>query len=90
MATRKVLSALTFATTVVCLLLATAPVTFADSHARIVRLSDIEGSVQIDRNTGQGFEKAIMNMPITQGMRLETGQSGRAERNSGLVRCTQR
>ncbi|MGZ4787587.1 MAG: DUF6600 domain-containing protein, partial [Terriglobales bacterium] len=32
-----------------------------------------------DRNTGHGFEKAIMNMPITQAVRLETGSSGRAE-----------
>jgi Family of unknown function (DUF6600)/FecR protein len=52
---------------------------FADSHARIVRLSDVEGSVQIDRNTGQGFEKALMNMPITEGARLKTAAGGRAE-----------
>jgi len=52
---------------------------FADSHVRIVRLSDVEGSVQIDRNTGQGFEKALMNMPITEGARLKTAAGGRAE-----------
>ena len=75
MATRRVLFALLAA----CVLLLVMPVSFADSHARIVRLSDIEGSVQIDRNTGQGFEKAIMNMPITHGVRLQTGDSGRAE-----------
>src|SRR3954466_15825906 len=75
MATRQVLFALLAA----CLLLAVTPVSFADSHARIVRLSDIEGNVQIDRNTGHDFEKAIMNMPITHGVRLETGSSGRAE-----------
>jgi hypothetical protein len=51
----------------------------ADSHVRIVRLSDVEGSVQIDRNTGQGFEKALMNMPITQGVKLKTAAGGRAE-----------
>jgi hypothetical protein len=62
----------------VCGLLAT-PHSFADSYARIVRLSDIDGSVEIDRNTGSGFEKAIQNMPITQGVRLKTGSSGRAE-----------
>ena len=60
-----------------CLLIAS-QISFADSHVRIVRLSEIEGSVQIDRNTGQGFEKAIMNMPITEGMRIRTN-SGRAE-----------
>jgi len=52
---------------------------FADSRARIVRLSDVEGTVQVDRNTGQGFEKAFLNMPISQGMRLQTQDDGRAE-----------
>src|ERR1043165_8759382 len=54
-----------------------APNAFADSQVRIVRLSLVEGSVQVDR--GQGPEKAIMNMPVTQGMKLETGDEGRAE-----------
>jgi len=91
MATRKVLSALTFATAAVSLLLMVSPA-FADSHARIVRLSDTEGTVQLDRNTGDGFERAIMNMPVTQGMRLETGQSGRAEvefENGSTVRLAE-
>ena len=39
----------------------------ADSQARIVRLSDVQGSVQIDKNTGMGFENAFLNLPITQG-----------------------
>src|SRR5512135_3469074 len=52
---------------------------FADSQARIVRLSDIEGSVQIDRHSGQGFEKAILNMPVTQGVLVRTDSGGRAE-----------
>lgn len=52
---------------------------FADSQARIVRLSDVEGSVQIDRGTGQGFEKAFLNMPITQDNKVRTGDDGRAE-----------
>lgn len=51
----------------------------ADSHARIVRLSDVEGTVQIDRAAGQGFEKAIQNMPVTQGSKLWTRDDGRAE-----------
>jgi hypothetical protein len=55
------------------------PASYADSNARIVRLSDVEGNVQIDRNTGHGLEKAVQNMPITQGVRLETGSDGRAE-----------
>jgi hypothetical protein len=50
----------------------------ADSQARIVRLSDVQGSVQIDKNTGLGFEKAFLNLPITQGTQLQT-RDGRAE-----------
>src|SRR5579872_4074311 len=49
---------------------------FAGSQARIVRLSDVQGSVQIDKNTGLGFENAFVNLPITQ---LRTGNGGRAE-----------
>jgi hypothetical protein len=52
---------------------------FADSQARIVRLSSIEGNVQIDRATGQGFEKAFANLPVTQAVQLKTGSDGRAE-----------
>ena len=52
---------------------------FADSQARIVRLSDVQGSVQIDKNTGLGFESAFVNLPITQGTQLRTGDLGRAE-----------
>ena len=51
---------------------------FAESHVRIVRLSYIEGGIQIDRNTGQ-FEKAIVNLPITEGTKLRTEVDGRAE-----------
>src|SRR6187200_192790 len=51
----------------------------AESHARIVRLSDVQVSVMIDRNTGDGFEKAFLNMPVTEGMALETKDGGRAE-----------
>ena len=52
---------------------------FADSQARIVRLSQVDGDVQIDRNTGQDYEKAFVNLPITQGVRLRTGKDARAE-----------
>ncbi len=51
----------------------------AASQARIVRLSDVQGSVEIDKNTGLGFEKAFINLPITQGTKLRTGDNGRAE-----------
>ncbi len=52
---------------------------FADSQVRIVRLSTIEGNVQIDRNLGQGFERAFLNLPITQGTKLRIRGEGRAE-----------
>jgi hypothetical protein len=51
----------------------------ADSQARIVRLSDVHGSVQIDKNTGMGFENAFVNLPVTQGVELKTLANGRAE-----------
>ena len=51
----------------------------ADSQARIVRLSDVQGSVQINKNTGMGFESAFLNLPITQGSEVRTHDRGRAE-----------
>jgi hypothetical protein len=51
----------------------------ADSQARIVRLSDVQGKVQIDKNTGLGFENAFLNLPVTQGSQLKTLANGRAE-----------
>ena len=70
-------------------LLLLSTLSFADSYVRIVRLSDMSGDVEIDRNSGHGFEKALMNMPITQGVRLRTGNSGRAEvefENGSVIR----
>ena len=63
--------------TLACALLALPAV--ADSQARIVRLSDVQGGVQIDKNTGLGFESAFLNLPITQGTQLRTRANGRAE-----------
>jgi len=51
----------------------------AESKARIVRLSDVQGGVQMDRGGGQGFEKAFLNMPLIEGTKLKTSSSGRAE-----------
>ncbi len=42
------------------------------SKIRIVRLSEVKGAVQLDRNTGRGFEPAIANMPIVEQSRLQT------------------
>jgi hypothetical protein len=52
---------------------------FADSQVRVVRLSEVQGDVKIDRNLGQGYEKAFLNLPITQGVKLQTKNGGRAE-----------
>src|SRR5262245_29560248 len=51
----------------------------ADSRARIVRLSELEGDIQIDRAIGQGFEKAVRNLPIVEGSRFRAGYDGFAE-----------
>lgn len=46
------------------------PPAAADSRARIVRVSYVEGNVQLDQREGQGYNRAMMNMPVTQGTRL--------------------
>jgi uncharacterized protein DUF6600/FecR-like protein len=51
----------------------------AYSHARIVRLSYVDGDVRIDRGDNQGFIKAFSNMPLVEGSRLWTEAEGRAE-----------
>ena len=73
---RHVKSALALITAFV---LATAAGAFAESHVRIVRLSYLSGQVQTDRATGEGLERAILNTPITQGVRVVTGNDGLAE-----------
>lgn len=44
----------------------------ANSKIRIVRLSESKGEVQLDRETGKGFEAAMANLPIIEGARLKT------------------
>ncbi len=51
----------------------------AESKARIVRLSEVQGTVQLDRASGDGFDKAFVNLPVIEGSRLKTGKDGRAE-----------
>jgi uncharacterized protein DUF6600/FecR-like protein len=60
-------------------LAAAAPLLLADSNVRIVRLSYVDGEVQIDQRDGQGFQTAFMNMPVTPGTRIETKADSRAE-----------
>ena len=52
----------------------TAPAETASHGPRIVRLSQVNGSVELDRQTGHGFEAAFANLPIVQGSRLRTGE----------------
>jgi FecR protein len=49
-----------------------------DSHVRIVRLSDVKGTLALDRKTGLGFEQTMQNMPIVEGEKLKT-EDGYAE-----------
>jgi FecR protein len=61
----------------------------AESHVRIIRLSYVDGAVQMDRATGPGLERAILNTPVTEGLRLVTGNDGLAEvefENNSTVR----
>ncbi|MGC1784411.1 MAG: FecR family protein [Acidobacteriaceae bacterium] len=51
----------------------------ARTDIRVVRLSDVEGSVQIMRGEHTQFSQAVMNMPLLQGSRIVTGADGRAE-----------
>lgn len=59
------------------------------SHVRIVRLSYVEGQVQLAHQQSSGFENASMNMPLVQGDQVRTGDDGWAEiqlENSGMIR----
>jgi hypothetical protein len=52
---------------------------FPDSQVRIVRLSYVEGNVQISRDSASGFDKALVNLPVTQGATVRTSEASRAE-----------
>ena len=55
---------------------ASAPAAAAEpgSDVRIIRLSQVKGAVQMDRNTGRGYEQAFANLPVVQGAKLKTGE----------------
>ena len=48
-----------------------------DSHARIVRISYVEGEVRLDN--GHGYENVTMNVPVTEHNWLQTRSDGWAE-----------
>jgi hypothetical protein len=54
------------------------PPSVADSQVRIVRLSEVQGEVDVYRGIGEGYEQALPNLPITQGTELRT-RTGLAE-----------
>ncbi|WP_164981456.1 DUF6600 domain-containing protein [Silvibacterium dinghuense] len=61
------------------------------SAVRAVRLSDVEGKVQISSDGQSDFDQAQQNMPVMQGMRLHTGDDGRVEiqfEDGSVVRVT--
>ncbi len=49
------------------------------ANARAVRLSDVQGAVQVFNGSQVDFQQAQLNMPVVQGMRLVTSEDGRAE-----------
>jgi hypothetical protein len=49
------------------------------ASVRIVRLSLVQGDVQIDRNAGDGWEQAIPNMPVIGGARIYAAENSKAE-----------
>ncbi len=51
----------------------------ASNNIRIVRLSLVQGDVQIDRNAGDGWEQAINNMPVIAGARIYAADHSKAE-----------
>jgi len=44
------------------------------SKVRIVRLSEVKGQVQLDRNNGRGYEPGIANLPLVENSKLKTGE----------------
>lgn len=50
-----------------------------DVDVRAVRLSDVQGDVQVLTATEQAFSQAQLNMPIVQGMKIVASENGRAE-----------
>ena len=51
----------------------------ADSKIRIVRLSEVQGSVQISHAGSESMGRAFINLPVVEGTRVKTGADGRAE-----------
>ncbi len=62
------------------------------SHARIVRLSFVEGNVTVQRPDVQAWAEAPVNTPLQEGFKLSTGENSFAEiqfENGGTIRLGQ-
>ena len=69
-----------FSLAIIVFVLSLSGAAWAGSHARIVRLSFIEGDgVEMDRGDGRGFDKAFLNMPVIHGARVWTRNNSLAE-----------
>ena len=55
------------------------PETQGQSQVRAVRISDVEGQVQILQGDQVAFDQAQPNMPAVEGMRFVAGDNGRLE-----------
>jgi hypothetical protein len=51
----------------------------APNDVRAVRVTDVEGKVQVFNGTEPAFDQALQNMPVVEGMRFVTGGDGRFE-----------
>ena len=54
-------------------------ITLPASQGRIIRLSYVDGDVQVHLSTASAPQPAILNMSLTEGMRLITGDKSLAE-----------
>lgn len=71
--------------------LAVAAAAEVDSYARIVRLSYVDGQVQMSRDGSSPLETGFLNMPLAQGSQVATGADGFAEiefENGSTMRLT--
>ena len=60
-------------------LLGCGPALAQSSSANVARVSYIQGSVQLLAGQGTDFQQAVINMPVLDGSRLQTGGDGQAE-----------
>jgi hypothetical protein len=50
-----------------------------DAAPNVARISFVQGSVQLLAGQGTDFQQAVMNMPVVDGSRVQTGADGEAE-----------